>query len=137
TGLHPSYAAHSRPGRLQQERDLLRNYTDKEVVHSRQHYLKFRLPDTYRQLIAAGIKEEYSMGYATQNGFRAGTSRSFLWFDLLQNEVSGLRVHPFVFMDATAWFYQQYNLTEAFSEWERLYLAVGKNGGTFISIWHN
>src|SRR5690606_36004327 len=103
----------------------------------RQHYLKFRLPDTYRQLIAAGTKEEYSMDYATHNGFRAGTSRSFLWFDLLQNEVSGLRVHPFVFMDATAWFYQQYNLTEAFSEWERLYLAVGKNGGTFISIWHN
>lgn len=136
-GIHPSYAAHGDPAMRSQEITLLEHLSGQSVTNSRQHYVKFTLPDTYRQLIRAGIRNEYSMGYPEQNGFRAGTSRHFLWYDLKREALSDLRVHPFVYMDATSWYYQQHSVAEAFSEWERLYLKVKETEGCFVSIWHN
>lgn len=136
-GIHPSYASHKHVDSLRQETALLAHTTGMPVLHSRQHYLKFRLPATYRCLSDVGIGNDYSMGFAEHNGFRAGTSQSFLWYDLDREIVTSLRIHPFAFMDATAWFYKKYNHEEAFAEWERLYLAVKRTGGKFMSIWHN
>jgi len=136
-GIHPSYGSHTIAGRLEEEVALLQGITGKAVEKSRQHFIKFDLPATYRKLEAAGIREEYSMGYAGMNGFRAGTSNSFLWYDLSAEKVSGLRVHPFVFMDATARFYNKSSLKETFREWERLYYSVLKVKGSFSVIWHN
>lgn len=35
------------------------------------------MPETYKNLIKAGIKEDYSMGFPEQIGYRAGTGFSF------------------------------------------------------------
>jgi len=136
-GIHPSYASHTTEGQLEKEIGLLQAITGRVITRSRQHFIKFELPNTYRRLMAAGITDDYSMGYAGINGFRAGTSNSFLWYDLDADEISKLRVHPFAFMDATSRFYNKSSLKEAFREWERLYHAVRKVNGTFSVIWHN
>ena len=136
-GIHPSYQSHDGLETLKKEIAVLSKASEKTVSKNRQHYIKFSLPETYRALIEAQITDDYSMGYASCNGFRAGTSNSFLWYDLLNEKATALRVHPFAFMEATNMFYQLDNVQEAFQEWERLYLAVRNVGGTFISIWHN
>lgn len=136
-GIHPSYQSHTGLNVLQSEIKLLSSCIKQEIVHSRQHYIKFSLPKTYERLITAGIQHDYSMGYATLNGFRAGTSNDFLWYDLKEEMVTHLRIHPFVFMDATSIFYAKHTTAEAWMEWERLWHAVKKVDGTFISIWHN
>ena len=74
------------------------------MVISRQHFIRFTLPDTYRQLINAGIKEEFSMGYGSVNGFRASVALPFYWFDLEKNEATSLLVYLFCFMDANSFF---------------------------------
>jgi hypothetical protein len=136
-GIHPSYGSHESTARLEGEIKILSAATARPVTKSRQHYIKFTLPDTYRNLVAAGIKEDFSMGYASANGFRAGTSRSFLWYDLKAEKVQNLRIHPFTFMDATCKFYQKQNPQEALKAWTHYFQTLRQTGGCFVSIWHN
>lgn len=136
-GIHPSYASHNDESILQNEINILAENSHSVITSSRQHYIKFTLPETYERLIAAGIKDDYSMGYASSNGFRAGTSRSFLWYNVSKEQTTELRIHPFAFMEATSKFYLKQTPEEAWKEWEQLWYAVKKVNGTFISIWHN
>lgn len=136
-GIHPSYQSHQSEALLADEISFLSNKIASSVSHSRQHYIKISWPETYRHLIQQGITDDYSMGYADANGFRAGTSQSFYWFDLLKNESTKLRVHPFCFMEATSIFYNKHQASKAYDEWERMYYALKKVNGTMITIFHN
>src|SRR5690606_39014471 len=78
-------------------------------TNSRQHYIKFSLPETYRNLIEIGIKADYSMGYPDHIGYRASTGHSFLWYDLWKDEMTSLEVHPFEIMEVTLKKYMQLN----------------------------
>jgi len=62
------------------------------ITQSRQHYIRFNLPEGYQRLIAAGITDDYSMGYGSVNGFRASVASSFYWYDL-EKEVLSLIKH--------------------------------------------
>lgn len=135
-GIHPSYNSHRDPALIKKEIQTLAPYYA-PVTKSRQHYIKFTLPDTYRLLIAEGITEEYSMGYADSNGFRAGTSNPFQWFDLCTETSTDLKIYPFVFMEATSIFYGKQSPEQAFEEVERLYWAIRKTGSMMITIFHN
>lgn len=136
-GLHPSYQSHQQADRVAEEKTLLEKTVSKPVRINRQHFIKFRLPETYRILLQCGIEADYSMGYASHTGFRAGTSHDFLWYDLEAEETTGLRVHPFSFMDATLRYYQGKTAAEARRVWEKLYRKLKAVDGQFISIWHN
>ncbi|RQO31910.1 hypothetical protein DBR32_03645 [Taibaiella sp. KBW10] len=136
-GLHPSYGSYNQPGVLQKELNTLQEIVNRYLLCSRQHYIKMALPDTYRDLIEAGIEEDYSMGYPTVNGFRAGTSQPFLWFDLSREEKTELRVHPFCFMETTAINLYEGSKNEAYQEVERLIMATKNVHGRFVSIFHN
>jgi hypothetical protein len=76
-GLHPSYASNTETHKISEELLALQDITNKKIDSSRQHFLKLHLPHTYLQLIKAGINHDYSMGYASQIGFRAGTCTAF------------------------------------------------------------
>ena len=82
-GIHPSYKSNKSKEQLAKEVGKLENILNHSITSSRQHYLKFSIPTTYRKLIHAGIKHEYSMGYAELPGFRASISIPFHFFDLI------------------------------------------------------
>ncbi|HRP89640.1 MAG TPA: polysaccharide deacetylase family protein [Edaphocola sp.] len=136
-GLHPSYNSFCKLERVKEERDLLTQILDKPINHSRQHYLKMKLPQSYHLLLDLDIHNDYTMGYGTVNGFRAGTSNSFLWYDLSKEIKTSLRVHPFCLMDSTSINAYGKDKESAFKEVERLVMSVKKVGGSFISIFHN
>ncbi len=79
---------------LKDEVDELAVVIQKPVLCSRQHFLMLRFPDTYRQLMAFGIDEDYTMGYSTVAGFRAGICTPYMFFDLERNRPCSLRVFP-------------------------------------------
>jgi hypothetical protein len=137
TGLHPSYASGSLPGRLAQEAGRLQSITGQPVTRSRQHYLRLRLPDTYRQLVNLGITDDYSMGFADCAGFRAGISSPFRFFDLETNKSTGLTVWPFCVMDTGLRQYMKLNPGQAIAKIQALNTEVRRTNGTFISLWHN
>jgi hypothetical protein len=136
-GIHPSVYSHSNKPSLQIEKDLLTSICNHPITKSRFHYLICRLPEDYRRLIEAGITDDYTMGYGTVNGFRASTSRSFLWYDLEKERTTTLRVHPFCWMDANAYYEQNMSTEEAYAELLSYLDAIKKVNGTMMTVAHN
>ncbi len=138
-GLHPSWQSSvaNEPTILKEEKEWLEVVADKEILHSRQHYIKLNLPGTYRRLLECGITRDYSMGYGSINGFRASVASSFQWFDLETESVTPLMVFPFCFMDANAFFQQKLSVRQAYEELKQYYTILKKINGLFITIWHN
>lgn len=138
-GIHPSCLAslETGPERVLKEKQRFVTITGTEPLISRQHFLMLRFPDTYRKLLAAGITSDYSMGYAGQSGFRAGTCTPFRFFDLLANEATDLMVFPFQAMDVTLKNYMRLTAEEAIENVSVLMDEVKATGGWFSVIWHN
>nr|AIA17820.1 Unknown Function [uncultured bacterium] len=136
-GLHPSWHSGDEPEYFQKEKDVLEGIADHKITMSRQHYIRFTLPDSFRRLIHNGIEDDYSMGYGSINGFRASISTAFYWYDLENEAQTTLLLHPFCFMDANAFFEQHLSIEAAFDELMHYYKVVKQSSGTLISIWHN
>ena len=136
-GIHPSWQSGDKQKLLKQEIDVLQKLSGKEVLKSRQHYIRMQLPATYRNLLNAGIKEDYSMGYGSINGFRASFCLPYLWYDLEKEETTNLTIYPFCYMDANSFYEQQFNAEEALQEMMHYYDTVKQVDGLFITIWHN
>jgi hypothetical protein len=136
-GIHPSYTSWNSKKALQKEIVRLEEILGKKVKSSRQHYLRISMPKTYRRLLSSGIETDYSLGYASRPGFRASICTPFLFFDLLKNEQTSLKIVPFQVMDATLLEYRNYTPGEALNKIKSLIKETADVGGTFVSLWHN
>ena len=135
--IQPSYESNINPELLKKEKEKLSKIINKPITKSRQHFLKLNLPETYNQLINAGITEDYTMGYADQMGFRAGTAYCFNWYNLSSESSTDLLIWPFVAMDVAMREYLQLNPKDAFLRLENLKSSIQKSGGNLILVWHN
>ncbi len=136
-GIHPSYFSNEKPEKFATEIKSLKDLLGKTITKSRQHYLKIKMPDTYQHLLDAAITEDYSMGYGTHPGFRAGTCTPFNWFDLSKNIVTSLKVYPITFMEGTFGEDLKMSPQEALKAMSEFIDTVKKYNGSFLCIWHN
>jgi hypothetical protein len=136
-GLHPSWQTGDNEDLFESELEWMEDITGRAIIHSRQHYLRFSLPDTFRTLTNLGIQKEFSMGYGTINGFRASVCSSFYWYDLEKDEPTTLMLFPFCFMDANAYYEQGYTPQQAYAELMQFYTTVKKLNGMLVTVWHN
>jgi hypothetical protein len=136
-GIHPSYQSNKNPEIMQSERFNLSQVIQKNINSSRQHYLKMQIPNTYYDLIKIGILHDYTMGYASQIGFRASTCRPFPFFDLQANEITFLTLHPFCLMDTTFHAYLKYTPEQTLAAAKKLLASVQAVNGVFCTLWHN
>ncbi|MBS1920905.1 MAG: polysaccharide deacetylase family protein [Bacteroidetes bacterium] len=136
-GIHPSFYSNDIPSKFDSEKKALEIMLGEPVTKSRQHYLKIMMPDTYHHLLNAGIEEDYSMGYSTRPGFRAGTCTPFYWFDLSKNEETKLKVYPVTFMEGTLGEDMKLTPTQGLKLMEDYIDLVKKYNGTLLCIWHN
>lgn len=102
-GLHPSYAAFQNPGRIKMEKERLEELIGKSIHLNRFHFLRYRLPSSFQQLLDAGFTEDWSMGFSGRYGFRAGTGNPFFWYDLEKEKKTSLLLVPFLGMDSMAY----------------------------------
>ncbi|MBK6903035.1 MAG: polysaccharide deacetylase family protein [Saprospirales bacterium] len=122
---------------MKEEKERLEGICGQQIRKSRQHFLRLRLPESFRALLEADLTEDYSMGYADAIGFRAGTSVPFRWYDLAGENATGLLVVPFQVMDITLKKYMGLSPEEATKRMLDLVNVVRRTGGTFCCIWHN
>ncbi len=135
--IHPSWQSGDDPSFLKKEIDVLQGISGNKVISSRQHYIRFSLPETFRQLIDHGIQFDFSMGYGSINGFRASTASPFYWYDLEKEKRTELILFPFCYMDANSFYEQKYSTQQALEEMRHYYRTVKSVKGTLIMIWHN
>jgi len=136
-GIHPSWRSGDEQSLLKKEIDSLQTITGNKVFSSRQHYIRFSLPETFRRFIDNGIQFDYSMGYGSNNGFRASVASPFYWYDLEKEKQTELMLFPFCYMEANSFYEQKYSAEQALDEMRHYYEEVKSVNGTFIMIWHN
>jgi hypothetical protein len=136
-GIHPSFHTTTTPSLLSEEMAVLARITGLPVTISRYHYIRFRLPEGYRLLLANGIRADYSMGYGECNGFRAAYSRPFPWYDLEKETETALQVVPFCWMEATSFHMRHQDRDAALAELEGYGQTLQALGGRLTTIWHN
>jgi len=137
TGIHPSFASNQNTKKIKVEKKRLGEISGNEITKSRQHFLKLKFPDTYRNLIAAGITDDYTMGFADESGFRAGICTPYKFYDLEKEEETNLTIHPFAMMDGTLNNYLQLSPEQAIEKVKQIANEIKNVNGEFITIWHN
>lgn len=136
-GLHPSYQSNVDMDALKEEKNRLGKIVHQAITKSRQHFIKLNIPTTYYQLLSIGITDDYSMGFPDDVGFRAGTAHTFNWYDLNNETVTDLRIHPFCAMDVTLKNYLMLSPAQAIKLLNELYQTIAHTGGCFRLICHN
>jgi hypothetical protein len=136
-GLHPSYQSLGNAELIKKEKERLERTAGVNISESRQHFLRFKLPDTYVQLESLGIKTDYSMGFHDEVGFRSGTAFSHYFYDLLNDKPLSVELVPLIAMDSAMKNYQELNAEEATEALEQLLIEMKKTGGIFTTVWHN
>lgn len=134
--LHPSYYSATNEDLLLEEKVKFDEKAKQETIFSRQHFLRFKIKTTPQLLMKVGIKVDFTMGFASEIGFRAGTSHPFYYYDFSKEKATHLLMVPFCAMDGAYTVYKNKPVNEMQMQWLNLASEVKKVGGYFISIYH-
>jgi len=136
-GIHPSYKSNQDEAIVEKELKLMSSFVKKDIIRSRQHYIKLHLPTTYQTLLDLEITKEYSMGYPEEIGFRASIASSYDFY-LLNKEIKvPLRIYPFCIMDVTLKDYKNLDPETAIQQIGNMVDEVKAVDGFFSTVWHN
>ncbi len=136
-GIHPSYDTVGDSELAAQERIKLQHVISKGVRFSRQHYLRWRVPETLRSQVGFNHPEDHTLGFSDRAGFRAATCTPFMWYDLEREEETKLQLWPFAAMDSALIERMGMGPTEVVRTMNAMSDAVRAVSGTFVSVWHD
>ncbi len=120
---------------LKKEKQTMEAVLNFELIATRNSFSKLNLPDSYRHLIELEVKKDYTMGYISHWGFRAGTCTPFWFYDLDYEVQTPLEINPFHIIDSVL--LKKTSLLDKKQELQRLMLEVKKVNGTFAPVFHN
>jgi hypothetical protein len=136
-GLHPGYDSFQDPTRIALELRELARASSKTVRTSRQHYLRFAMPETLLALEKAGIPIDSTMGFADRAGFRCGWSGCMRPYDVEGRRELDLVEVPLVAMDITFPVYEKIPSQKCIERISNLIHESAVPGGAFVFLWHN
>ena len=136
-GLHGSYDAYDNLDQIRKEKDRLEQILGKEIVGYRNHYLRFKTPDTWELLSKAGFKYDTTFGYAGMVGFRNGMCHPFKPFNLNTNKEINVLEIPLTIMDGTLFDYMKLDMEGAWKIVKLLIDITEENNGVITILWHN
>lgn len=136
-GAHPSYESYLDAEMIRKEAAAVAKAAKRPVQGSRQHYLRFSMPETLRAVEKAGLRYESTMGFPDRAGFRCGWSGCFTPFDLEEGRELALVEVPLVAMDVSLAVYEKLESNHALERVSGLMDASNVPGGAFVFLWHN
>ena len=118
-------------------RRLITLSLDSLTMH-RSHYLSCSI-EKMQQLVDMGVKDDFTMMFADQAGFRLQSTRAVRWINPLTWQLTELTLHPLTVMDCTLSHEHYMGLSEdeAYFECQRLFEKVHQNAGELVLLWHN
>lgn len=136
-GLHGGYYSYNNLEKIKKEKEELEKILGKKVIGYRNHFLRFKVPDTWRLLYKAGLKYDATFSYADMAGFRNGMCHPFKPYDLNNNKKIDILEIPLIIMDGTLFEYMRLDINEAWEISKRLIDTVEKYSGVLTILWHN
>ncbi len=144
-GLHPSFETYTNLNQTKSEFERLMNICQFENIKqdkwgSRQHFLRFKNPITWRNLEKVGLNYDSSLSYPDFAGFRCGICFDFYVYDLEIRKQLDIIERPLIIMDKSVFGTEYMGFTdcaEAFNYVMGLKKEVHKNNGNFTILWHN
>lgn len=134
-GLHPQYKHYTQAEELKKEKEQLETDLGFEVKHIRQHFLRFKTPDTWQAQLKAGFKLDSTLGFSEKGGFKCGTCHPFPIYDAERKKAAELWEQPLLLMETP---YLNRNAgKQLLSDLEHLTSEVKKHRGNNTILWHN
>lgn len=135
-GIHPSYYTSGNPKLMREEITAFSKTVGTAITVSRQHYLRFDIKTTPKHLIENGIRADFTMGFASAPGFRAGTTHPFYYFDFVHEKETELLFVPFCAMDGAYTVYDKKSPEAALRKFQEIKAEIEKVHGLFITVFH-
>lgn len=135
-GLHTNFFSYNNEEDVKNDKREIERFTNIKVKSSRNHYLRFSVPNSWKVLRDSGICCDSTIGYSDKNGFRAGTVKAFLPYDVINNEIIDIYEVPLAVMDGIV-------MSENISfnnKWMKIKEIIDqgiKFNGTFSILWHD
>jgi len=136
-GLHGGHTAYNDPVEIKAKKQRLEKVLNKNVVGYRNHYLRFRVPDTWEHLCSAGFQYDATFGYADCVGFRNGMCHPFKPYNLTTQHVIDILEIPLTIMDCTLDLYMKLDISKAWETTKLLIDTVERYHGIVTLLWHN
>lgn len=138
-GLHVSHEGGLNPEVISEEIERLPSCVDKANLYSRHHYLRWREPEHIEQMEEAGIKEDFTLGFADSAGFRMGTCRPYKFINPMTKTISGVIIHPMEIMECSlkSEIYMALAEKEALELCTKIIKEVCMHNGELVVLFHN
>ena len=134
-GLKVSYDAIADLAKSKQEKKRIESINNRPLESVMCSFYKLTLPSSYRNFVELEMKEDFSMGYSNQSGFRAGTCTPFMFYDLDYDVQTPLKINPFCLTHTS--FEKTYNLDFLLKEAATYAEKIKKVNGVFIPVFTN
>jgi hypothetical protein len=138
-GVHPGWDSCTSADRFTAEAKAVASANGQPVNGSRQHYLRFTAPQTWRHAATAGLRYDASVGFPDRCGFKAGWSGVYRPFDLERMQEAPILEIPLICMDVTLAAYEKIPAELCLERLTNLLDASTDHirGGAFVFLWHN
>lgn len=147
-GLHPSFYAYNNKNLLEYEVSKFKASLSQIIPSSslssldvRMHVLRFSWPKTAVFLDQLGVLSDSSVYFASNPGFRLGTSKKFKMFDPVSDCQLSIYQKPLSFMECSL-LSQKYlgvspSSANAYNYIDKLAESIRSVNGEFHFLWHN
>jgi hypothetical protein len=138
-GVHASYNSYNRSDYISSEKTKLDKILHNKSIGCRQHYLRWKNPDTWRLQQKAEFSYDTTLGFADRIGFRCGICLPFQPFDVVENRKLTIWELPMIVHDGAlqSSSYQNLSPDSAYKEIIKHLDIVRRFNGVFVLLWHN
>ena len=133
-GLHPGILTYNDETRMQEQKDRLERVAGQKIIRSRQHYLKFEYPRTFRILESIGIKNDSSILVDLSKEKDPEKRTTYPMYDSDQEKTMMITQTPLVFMETH---YMHLKDEEILATLESSVKPAKEEGGEIMILWHN
>jgi len=136
-GLHGGHTCYNSSEEMKSKKKRLEKILNKKVIGYRNHFLRFKVPETWEYLHEAGFLYDVTFGYADHIGFRNGMCHPFKPFNLNTGKSIEILEIPLNLMECTFNLYMSLDTRRAWELSKQLIDTVLQNNGVLTLLWHN
>lgn len=136
-GLHGSYDSYINADFLQEEYRKLSYVLNESPSGIRQHFLRYKTPETAIIQESVGLKYDSTLTFAEHEGYRNGYCYPFHPYDFESDKMLSIWIIPLTIMEVTILQYRKLSFKHFKQVVEEQISEAEKFGGIFSLLWHN